>query len=108
MERSGHRHAIGHAPLHDEQVRGAKLKITVLMGGESAERNVSLASGIRIILALRSRGHEVIAFDPSQGEDQHSGGGETCIERCRNRAAFTRCTGEKHWRRVSARTRSIA
>jgi D-alanine-D-alanine ligase len=43
------------------------LKITVLMGGESAERNVSFASGIRIVLALRSRGHEVIAFDPSNG-----------------------------------------
>jgi D-alanine-D-alanine ligase len=43
------------------------LKITVLMGGESAERNVSLASGIRIVLALRSRGHDVIAFDPSNG-----------------------------------------
>ena len=37
------------------------------MGGESAERNVSLASGIRIVMALRSRGHDVIAFDPSQG-----------------------------------------
>ena len=37
------------------------------MGGESAERNVSLASGIRIVLALRSRGHDVIAFDPSRG-----------------------------------------
>jgi D-alanine-D-alanine ligase len=43
------------------------LKITVLMGGESAERNVSLASGIRIVLALKSRGHDVIAFDPSNG-----------------------------------------
>jgi len=43
------------------------VKITVLMGGESAERNVSLASGIRIVLALSSRGHEVIAFDPSRG-----------------------------------------
>ena len=51
------------------------MKITVLMGGESAERNVSLASGIRIVLALRSRGHEVMAFDPSNGviseEEQH-------------------------------------
>lgn len=43
------------------------MKITVLMGGESAERNVSLASGIRIVLALRTRGHDVIAFDPSRG-----------------------------------------
>ena len=50
------------------------MKITVLMGGSSAERNVSLASGIRIVLALRSRGHDVTAFDPSRGpvsdEDQ--------------------------------------
>jgi D-alanine-D-alanine ligase len=37
------------------------------MGGASAERNVSLSSGIRIVLALRSRGHDVIAFDPSSG-----------------------------------------
>jgi len=43
------------------------MKITVLMGGASSERNVSLASGMRIVSALRSRGHEVIAFDPSRG-----------------------------------------
>ena len=43
------------------------MKITVLMGGASAERNVSLASGLRIAAALRSRGHGVTAFDPSQG-----------------------------------------
>ena len=43
------------------------MKITVLMGGSSSERNVSLASGIRIVLALRSRGHDVTAFDPSSG-----------------------------------------
>jgi len=43
------------------------VKITVLMGGASAERNVSLASGLRIAAALRSRGHEVTAFDPSRG-----------------------------------------
>ncbi|MDP9178480.1 MAG: D-alanine--D-alanine ligase [Gemmatimonadota bacterium] len=43
------------------------MKITVLMGGASAERNVSLASGLRIAAALRSRGHDVTAFDPSRG-----------------------------------------
>ena len=43
------------------------MKITVLMGGASSERNVSLASGLRIAAALRSHGHEVIAFDPSKG-----------------------------------------
>jgi D-alanine-D-alanine ligase len=37
------------------------------MGGASSERNVSLASGLRIVTALRSRGHEVTAFDPSRG-----------------------------------------
>jgi D-alanine-D-alanine ligase len=43
------------------------MKITVLMGGTSSERNVSLASGIRIVGALRSRGHKVIALDPARG-----------------------------------------
>jgi D-alanine-D-alanine ligase len=43
------------------------MKITVLMGGASAERNVSLASGLRIGAALRSKGHQVISFDPSRG-----------------------------------------
>lgn len=43
------------------------LRITVLMGGASAERDVSLASGLRIADALATRGHEVIALDPATG-----------------------------------------
>ena len=43
------------------------MKITVLMGGTSSERNVSLASGIRIVQALRGKGHKVIALDPARG-----------------------------------------
>jgi D-alanine-D-alanine ligase len=43
------------------------MNITVLLGGTSAERNVSLASGIRIVEALRSRGHRVTALDPASG-----------------------------------------
>jgi D-alanine-D-alanine ligase len=43
------------------------MRITVLMGGTSAERDVSLASGLRIADALRSRGHEVVAFDTARG-----------------------------------------
>ena len=43
------------------------MKITVLMGGTSSERNVSLASGIRIVQALRTRGNEVTALDPAKG-----------------------------------------
>ena len=37
------------------------------MGGTSSERNVSLASGIRIVEALRSRGHSVTSLDPAKG-----------------------------------------
>lgn len=43
------------------------MKITVLMGGTSAERDVSLASGLRITEALRARGHDVVALDPARG-----------------------------------------
>ena len=37
------------------------------MGGTSAERDVSLASGVRVAEALRSRGHEVLAVDTAHG-----------------------------------------
>src|SRR3954471_5051073 len=43
------------------------MKITVLMGGTSAERDVSLASGLRIAEALRSKGHVVITVDTARG-----------------------------------------
>lgn len=41
-----------------------KLKITVMLGGPSAEREVSLRSGTAVVEALRSRGHEVSELDP--------------------------------------------
>jgi len=44
------------------------LKILVLMGGTSAERDVSLASGEAIVKALKSEGHQVIALDTAQGQ----------------------------------------
>src|SRR5262245_24107396 len=37
------------------------------MGGTSAERDVSLASGLRIADALRSRGHGVVSVDTARG-----------------------------------------
>src|SRR5918994_2031795 len=43
------------------------MKITVLMGGTSAERDVSLASGLRIAAALRERGHDVVTLDTARG-----------------------------------------
>ena len=44
------------------------MNITVLLGGFSAERDVSLSSGLRIAEALRSRGHTVTCVDPAEGE----------------------------------------
>jgi D-alanine-D-alanine ligase len=41
-----------------------KLKITVMLGGPGAEREVSLCSGACVAAALRSRGHEVWELDP--------------------------------------------
>lgn len=43
------------------------MKITVLMGGLSPERNVSLSSGSLIAAALRERGHRVLAIDLYEG-----------------------------------------
>jgi len=43
------------------------MKITVLRGGTSAERDVSWASGLRIAKALRELGHEVTSLDPARG-----------------------------------------
>lgn len=41
-----------------------KWNITIMLGGPSAEREVSLASGAAVVKALRSLGHEVRELDP--------------------------------------------
>lgn len=43
-----------------------KLKITVMLGGPSAEREVSLRSGASVATALRSLGHQVFERDPRE------------------------------------------
>ncbi|MGH7503729.1 MAG: D-alanine--D-alanine ligase [Longimicrobiales bacterium] len=43
------------------------MKIAVLFGGTSAERDVSIASGAQVVQALRTRGHIVIPVDPAIG-----------------------------------------
>lgn len=40
------------------------MRILVLLGGGSAEREVSLSSGTRVAAALRERGHQVTEADP--------------------------------------------
>ena len=44
------------------------MRVVVLLGGDSAERDVSLATGRGVIAALSRRGHEVIALDPAAGK----------------------------------------
>ena len=43
-------------------------KVAVLMGGTSAEREVSLMSGAGVLQALRARGVDAHAFDPAHTE----------------------------------------
>lgn len=43
-------------------------KVAVLMGGKSAEREVSLMSGAGVLKALQSRGVDAHAFDPAERE----------------------------------------
>ncbi len=44
-----------------------RLNITVMLGGPSAEREVSLRSGAEVAKALRSLGHQVHELDPANG-----------------------------------------
>lgn len=43
------------------------MKICVLTGGSSAERDVALASATQVVAALRSRGHQVAVVDTTTG-----------------------------------------
>ena len=46
------------------------MKIVVLAGGISSERDVSIVSGSKIAAALRSKGHQVVTVDPYMGYEQ--------------------------------------
>ncbi|MDO9319057.1 MAG: D-alanine--D-alanine ligase [Gammaproteobacteria bacterium] len=43
------------------------MKIAVIFGGASEERNVSIASGLEVIAGLLAGGHDVIAIDTAKG-----------------------------------------
>jgi D-alanine-D-alanine ligase len=43
------------------------MRITVLTGGTSSERDVAIASAVQVIGALRSRGHDVAVVDTARG-----------------------------------------
>ena len=46
------------------------MKIVVLAGGISSERDVSILSGSKIAEALRSKGHQVVVIDPYMGYEE--------------------------------------
>jgi D-alanine-D-alanine ligase len=48
------------------------MRITVLTGGTSSERDVALASAAQVVAALRSRGHAVSVVDTARGFLQQS------------------------------------
>lgn len=45
----------------------ATLRVAVLCGGTSSERDVSIASGAQVVSALRHRGHHVVVVDTAHG-----------------------------------------
>ena len=49
------------------------MKIVVLAGGLSTERNVALTSGTGICRALRRRGHKAVLVDMFMGLENYSG-----------------------------------
>ena len=68
--------------LFDLKIDVAALgKVAVLMGGASAEREVSLMSGAGVLQALRARGVDAHAFDPAQTplNDLQRGGYARCF-----------------------------
>ena len=46
------------------------MKIVVLAGGLSTERDVSILSGSKIAEALRSKGHKVVLLDVFMGYEE--------------------------------------
>jgi len=51
-------------PVSTEFRRNAQWRVAVLLGGDSAEREISLASGAHVATTLRNRGHLVHEIDP--------------------------------------------
>jgi D-alanine-D-alanine ligase len=43
------------------------MRVTILTGGTSAERDVAIASAVQVIAALRGRGHTVLVVDTARG-----------------------------------------
>lgn len=58
------------SPLHQQPGRlhsSQDMRIAVLFGGTSEERDVSVASGAQVLRALTNLGHDVVAVDTARG-----------------------------------------
>ena len=55
------------------------MKIVVLSGGLSTERNVALTSGAGICRALRRRGHQAVLVDMFLGLENYTGSIENIL-----------------------------
>src|SRR6266404_3950998 len=60
----GERARLHHSDFNPEMPN--LLDITVMLGGPSAEREISLRSGAQVVAALRGLGHTVHELDPRQ------------------------------------------
>jgi hypothetical protein len=65
---------VGSQAMNDEHLKppsalrySEPMRIAVLFGGTSEERDVSIASAAQIIPALRAAGHDVVAVDTAKG-----------------------------------------
>ncbi|MGH2566737.1 MAG: D-alanine--D-alanine ligase, partial [Bacteroidota bacterium] len=56
------------------------MRIAVLLGGVSVERDVSFASGRGVVEALREAGHEAIPVDPALGRNQPANPDELLLQ----------------------------
>ena len=74
-------------------------KVAVLMGGSSAEREISLMSGNGVLAALRSQGVDAHAFDPAERELVE-------LKKRRLRALLHRAARPPRRRRHACRARS--
>ena len=53
------------------------MKVAVLMGGRSSEREISLRTGQGVAQALRNLGHDVTSVDAADGSVLHAGSEES-------------------------------
>ena len=77
------------------------MRLCVLLGGESNERSVSIASGVAFGAALLRGGHSVLFLDPATGENEEHHPGDSpdgLAERLAGRSGPIRPRSSLRWR----------